>query len=270
MRQERSPNRGRSRRGCIGLLLALGLSTVTVADPPPLDWDKIEAGYIPSPDQVRDFLAQFDAKLDEAKVKTATLSARFPATRDERGRSIQDDWRDYVLTESSLAKIAAERRVIAEAIDGYRWFDATAALRRLRVHMLRELRTMQAITQYWQQLGDHAPRFEPYRAMLKENSLTPHYEQNLSSLERTFQLQIEHGLFDVAMNYTIPRMWALRARAARLDGNALERLGDLPDEKRLYPMAANSSCLREASASSGSASVKLDPNRSVPSLEYPV
>jgi TonB family protein len=270
MRKEPAGQGGRIPRTSWWLLfVTLEFSLGAVADPP-LDWDKVDAGYIPSPEQLRDHMALLDSKFDELKTKIAGLDSRFPATTDARGRTMKDDWRDYVLAEPSQADIATQHQRMTDAIEAFRWRDAIAALEQVRFVMGREMLTMKGITDYWQQIADHPPHFEPYWAMLQANSITPHYAKNFESLDRTFQLQLDHGLFAAAMNITMPKMRALRARAARLDSSALESLGDLPDDKRLDPMTASGACVPEASESSGGASAKLDPKRPAAELVYPI
>lgn len=267
--------RQRARQGVLApriswllLLVTLEFSLGAVADPP-LDWDKVDAGYIPSPEQLRDHMALLDSKFDELKAKIAGMESHFPASSDARGRTMKDDWRDYVLAEPSQADIATQHRRMSEAIEAYRWRDAIAALVQVRFDIGRDILTMKGITDYWQQIADHPPHFEQYWAMLQANSITPHYAKNFESLDRTFQLQIGHGLFAAAMNITMPKMRALHARAARMDSGALESLGDLPDDKRLYPLTATEACVPEASESSGRGSAKLDPKRPAPELAYP-
>jgi TonB family protein len=250
------------------LFVTLGFCVAAAADPP-LDWNRIEAGYIPSAEQMRDYMAFLDAKLEEIKPTIANLAARFPLVTDARGRSARDDWRDYVLNEASRAEIAAQHQRMTQAIENYRWREAIAALNDVRFDLLREAQTMKAIADYWQQIGDHPPDFEPYLRMLQANSITPHYQKNLDSLERTFQWQIEHGLFAAAMITTLPKMRVLRARAIHLDSKALEALGDLPVEKRLYLVAGTSACAPEALVSSGSEAAKVDPTRPAAALAYP-
>jgi TonB family protein len=105
--------------------------------------------------------------------------------------------------------------------------------------------------------------------MLRANGIEPHYAANVESLERTFAIEITHGLFMRAMWFTYPKIQELREQASQQGSAALETMGVLDEKKRLYPMTSTSTCALAATKTSGGSETKIDSCATTDKLEYP-
>jgi TonB family protein len=218
---------------------------------------------------LRSDIAKFDLSLDAMRQMSTlppSLALLFPDP-DFRNRRLSDDWRDYILPPADLLSIATQREHVVQEIDRGELVAAAGNFAVMQAYARSEPREIRFLMQYWQRVGAHPPNWQPYLAMLRANGLEPSFMRNFTSLERTFALQISHGLFEAAMTVTLPKLIDIHSRGARLDSKALEAL-NVPD-KGLYPLSRTGECSPPEAVTSGESTVKIDPSRPVTPSIYP-
>jgi TonB family protein len=217
-------------------------------------------------------LKVLDIKFDAMKQMVAAASPLADQLRDTdfRGRTMSDDWRDYILTSDSLAAIAKLHQAAIDSLDRGDLQTSALDIGNFESRIKDEVFLGEALTAYWQKLGSHPPNWTAYDAMLRANGIQPHYAANFESLERTFALEVTHGKFVQAMWATYPKIKGLREQAAAQGSAALEALVILDEQKRLYPSASTTECSPAATKTSGRTEVKVDPTATTAKLAYPI
>ena len=256
------------RRFVGALIIIVLLTPASHADEEPISWDKIDAGQLPTDAQVRATLARFQVGLELVKKATAKVPPTPANHPDFRGRTLSDDWRDYVLTPATLASIAEQRQRVLKALQQKDIQAAIGPLQKISYEGLHQAALCQNIVDYWTSVGRDPPNWVPYTAMLQANDIEPHYAKNFESLQRTFVTQINHGLFPQAMSGTFPKIKALHVRAGSLDSLELQRL-DSGSLNRLDATTRAGDCSPPAARTSGNKNVKLDTSQPKGILDYP-
>ena len=217
-------------------------------------------------------LKVLDIKFDAMKQMITVASPLADQLRDTdfRGRTMSNDWRDYILTSDSLAAIAKLHQAAIDSLDRGDLQASALDIGNFESRIKDEVSLGEGLTEYWQRVGGHPPNWSAYDAMLRANGIEPHYAANFESLDRTFATEVTHGKFEHAMWTTYPKIKGLREQAAAQGSAALESLGILDEKKRLYPNASTGECSPAAAKTSGRAEVKMDPSATTAKLVYPV
>jgi TonB family protein len=226
---------------------------------------------IQSEAEQRQFVETLDIKFRALKqaVPAVTTLGTLQHERDFRRRQFRDDWRDYVLQPAAVARIADARQRVTEQLAFKHLETSMMLLGVLENRLQKEAQLGSAIVEYWRKIGAHPPDWKPFEAMLNANHIEVEHAAKIESLERTFNLQIRRGLFWKAMMWTTPMLDALRNQEVHQATAALEKRSQSESLARLYAVTASAPCEPPVSKTSGSSAVKLDPDRSAPTIAYP-
>jgi TonB family protein len=261
------------RWACVGLLgFTLGGQIGQAQEAPPASPDATDANSeLMTEPQLRAALSFFES-LRQTPLAGRTNGAALlpsPTTRDDRGRTINDDWRDYCFSETDQADITRQFAAVSTALDAHD-LDTARAQRQVLYHRLEVLGIQcKTIVDYWQELVLHPQNWTPYLTMLHDNGVEPHYAANIASLEKTLKIQVRHGLFVDAIGGSWTQIQGIRARAMERDVEDLKAKALNADFKGLYSVAADTPCQRVAAHSSGKSSPSMDYDRPQPKLTYP-
>jgi protein TonB len=201
--------------------------------------------------QLRAQLTENDTLIEKLQSLLNGLGNSRGQPKDGRGKTLNDDLRQFVLADDARLAMATSRQHLNVSLDKH---DIAAAQKaaaeldgQLRVEALQYL----AITQYWSKLGSHPPDRRPYLDVLRQNCIAPRYAAEIQAHEAKFDQQIAAGYFQEAMNNTYPALLTLYDRAFSDEFVEMSKLIVLGTFKSTEALASRTECKPAASHTSG-------------------
>ena len=242
--------------------LSVGLSA-QAADAPATGFEQAEV-------ELRGELAKTDARQQrEAEFLRHGPPNCAVDTVDLRGRSLADDWKQYVLDGDEASVLANLRKSANNFIDNGQLADAAAAINLLRARLRRDAVFQQDLVRYWAEVGCHPTNRSVYIAMLRDAGVEPHLSAEIDALEREFATEVREGSFGPAVHRTYPQIEALRQRGAQRDSMSLAKLATPTHLPGLYPIDGDGNCVSADRETRHTSHVRRDRERSPTMIFYP-
>jgi TonB family protein len=177
---------------------------------------------------------------------------------DGRGKTLNDDLRQFVLAADARSAITTSRQNLNVALDKHDIATAQKSASELESQLRMEALQYLAITQYWSKLGSNPPDRGPYLDILRQNGIAPRHADDIQAHETKLDQQVTAGYFQEAMNNTYPALLMLYERAYREELVEINKLIVLGTFKSRGALDSHTACKPAANRTSGGPLPKSD------------